>query len=599
MLMESDGICGHNIIAFDIPVLIKIFPWFRPPECVHDTLIMARLIYPHIGDMDRRAISKGKRPKEFTSKLIGSHKLEAYGYRLGILKGEYDGGWEDFTPAMEEYAEQDPVVTLALYNKLLSTDYSMEAIELECLTAMIIFWQERFGFQFNIEAANDLERILRGRHAELGDELREVFGTWEEPERKGGKPVQFVPKRDNKKLGYTAGVPIQRYKTISFNPGSRAHIANRMTELFGWRPVEFTPSGQPKVDETTLNGLDYPEAKLLVEYLTVDKRLGQLAEGKQAWLKQVQEDGRIHGRVNTLGAITRRMTHSNPNVAQVPSIVNASGVVPYGKECRTLFCVAQGNKIMGCDAEGLELRMLAHYMARYDKGAYGDTVVNGKKEDGTDVHTMNQKFIGLNGRNSAKTWIYAYLYGAGNLKLGTVIYEDMTPEKRAKFNAKYPAGDKRDKALARLGTIAKRRVEEGLPALGKLQERVKQVARRGYIKTVDGGRIRVRSQHAALNTLLQGGGAVVMKKALVILYQDLINMGFEVEYLTGRFVRGGDVLGFVANVHDEIQMEVPEHLAEEIGIIAADAIRRAGEELNLKCPLAGSYDIGDSWADSH
>jgi len=602
MLMEAASICGHNVIAFDIPAIQKIYPWFAPRGLVRDTLVYTRLIYPHLTDIDQAAMRKWKRPADF-GKLIGSHSLKAWGIRLGVHKGDYQGGWESFNQDMEEYAAQDVVVTSALWDLILTKfpetigltkEAWTEAVELEHDVARIIAMQERFGFLFDDGAADVLERDLRARKAELEDMLRAAFPPWEEPVRKGGKPFVFIPKRDNARLGYRAGVPVPKFKTVSFNPASRDHIANRLMALYGWQPVEFTENGKPKVDETTLSGLDFPEAKLLVEYLTIDKRLGQLAEGSQAWRKRVGPDGRIHGRVNTLGAVTRRMTHSYPNMAQVPAVR-----APFGKRCRALFMVSTGMSLVGCDAEGLELRMLAHYMAKFDGGAYVETVVNGKKEDGTDVHTVNQRFIGLNSRDSAKTWIYAYLYGAGNLKLGMVIYEDFTEEQRAAFNAKHPAGDAREKALVRLGMRARKRVEAGLPALGKLQETVKRLAARKYLKTVDGGLLRVRSAHAALNTLLQGGGAIVMKKALVIMFNSLVEMGFIPNYFTGALVRGSEVIGFVANIHDEFQMEVPEHLADTVGQLAADSIRRAGEAFGMRCPLAGAYQIGRTWADSH
>jgi DNA polymerase I-like protein with 3'-5' exonuclease and polymerase domains len=280
-------------------------------------------------------------------------------------------------------------------------------------------------------------------------------------------------------------------------------------------------------------------------------------------------------------------------------LVNAKGKVPYGKECRSLFMASTGMTLVGCDAEGLELRKLAHYMAKYDGGSYGDTVVNGVKEEGTDVHTVNQRLIKLNSRNSAKTWIYAYLYGAGLLKLGMVIYEDYTAEQREAFNAKHEAGRTREKAIARLGAQARQRVEQGLPALGTLQERVKALAAKGYLKTIDGGLLKVRSAHSALNTLLQGGGAVVMKKALVILFDELLRTGWVPNLVTGELRRGDNRMGFVVNVHDEYQMECDDEVAEEIGQLGKDAIRDAGLAYNLRCPLAGSCDKGRNWAETH
>lgn len=609
LLSKARHICGHNVISFDNPAITKVYPWFKlRPDCiVEDTMVWARLIWPHIKTIDSSWMKKGKLPADFgKEKLLGSHKLKAWGIRLGVLKSDYDGEWGLFTQEMEEYAAQDPVTTYALWLKIKEKidDYDpfkrREDAQLEHDTQFVIALQQRFGFLFDRENAEKLEWELRARKAELEDQLREAFKPWYKPERKHGKVVELTPKNSNRRFNHTAGWAFSKVKLVSFNPGSRPQISERLIELYGWMPVEFTDSGAPKVDETTLGSLDHiPAARLLVDYLTVDKRLGQLAEGDNAWVKKVEPDGRIRGYVNTLGAITRRMTHSNPNMAQVPSLVNAKGVVPYGKECRSLFIVAKSRLLCGVDAEGLELRMLAHYMAKFDGGSYGDTVVNGVKEDGTDVHTVNQRLIRMNSRNSAKTWIYAYLYGAGLLKLGMVIYEDFTPKQREAFNAKYAQGKLREGAIARLGRQARQRVEAGLPALGQLQAKIKRLAASGFLKTLDGGLLRVRSAHAALNTLLQGGGAIVMKKALVILFSRLLEAGWVPNLITGELSRGDDVMGFTANIHDEFQMEVPEHLAGEIGQMGKDAIRDAGIAFGLRCPLAGSCDIGKNWAEAH
>lgn len=600
-LEEAPAIAGHNIIAYDIPVILKLFPETKlaeqiwEPGKLFDTLITSRIIWSNLMDIDKAAMRKGKRPEGF-KKYIGAHKLEAWGYRLGVLKSEYDGEWHSFTPEMDSYGAQDPMTTLALYEKIMSKGYSPEALELEFKVAMIIFMQQQLGFKFDSEQAEELQIILQKRKAELADELRAAFPPWYEPVRKHGKPVEFIPKRDNARHGYMAGVPSTKVKLISFNPGSRQQIANRMITLFDWHPVEFTESGQPKVDETTLEGLDYPEAKLLTEYLTVDKRLGALAEGKQAWLKAVKDDGRIHGRVNSVGAVTRRMTHSTPNVAQVPA-----SHAPYGAQCRALFTTVSHLVLVGCDAEGLELRMLAHYMAKHDGGDYVETVINGNKADGTDVHTVNQKIVGLNSRDSGKTFIYAYLYGAGDPKLGSIVYDDYTESQREGFNRKNPAGPKREQALRRLGRKARSKIEGGLPALGQLQEKVKRLSKKGYLKTLDKGALKVRSQHAALNTLLQGGGAVLMKKSLVMLVDELMSgEGFVPDYLAGTFTDANDNhVGFVANVHDEFQMEVSPDYAERLMELSRDSIRLAGVAFELRCPTAGAADLGQTWKDTH
>lgn len=585
LLARADCIGGHNIIGFDIPALQKLYPKWNPKGRVRDSLVECRVIWTNIFDIDMNWIKKRKLPDWFKAEgLLGSHSLRAWGVRFGNHKKDYSGGFDAFTEEMDVYCQQDVESNLTIFERIDAKEYSEECLRLENRVAQLLFMQEQNGFVFDQTKAEALLRKLEVRHAELADQLRAAFRPWYAPKRKGGKIETTTPKVGNKTRGITKGHPFTKVDLIVFNPASRQHIADRLTTLFGWTPVEFTENGQPKIDETTLDGMDYPEAKLLVEYLTVEKRLGQLATGRQAWMKAVKADGRIHGRVNTNGAVTGRMTHSNPNMAQVPASHS-----PYGKECRELFTTVSHFALVGCDAEGLELRMLGHYMARFDGGAYADTVVNGKKEDGTDVHTVNQRVVQLNSRDSAKTFIYAYLYGAGAYKLGTIIYADMTEARRIAFNSKYEPGKARDKALAALGRKAKQRIEEGLPALGKLQALVKAKAQRGFIKGLDGRILHIRSQHAALNTLLQGAGAIVMKQALVIAY-DL--------YLAEGWVHGRD-FAFCANVHDEVQMEVREEIADRAGQMFADAIRLAGEHFNLLCPLSGAYAVGKSWADTH
>lgn len=582
-LAEAPAVAGHNIVGFDIPAIQKVYPEFRlrGDAIIRDTKLMGMLLYPALKDMDFANMRKGKLPHNFRA---GSHKLADWAIRFGgPLKTDFnpkDWGWTwndyPFSKTCDDYCMDDVIANADIYKKMASREYPTQPLDLEMKVAEITGRQERHGFLFDVAGCENLVRDLQVRKLELEEQLRETFGSWCVPD---GKP--FTPKRGNKKKGVVAGCTYQKIKWVEFNPGSRSHIANRMTTLFGWVPKEFTPKGQPKVDETVLEALPYPEAKLCVEYLTVDKRLGQMAEGNQAWLKKVGPDGRIHGRVNTLGTVTGRMSHSDPNVAQVPKVGSYLGA-----ECRSLFTVPPGKKLVGCDADGLELRCLAHYM---DDPAYTEAVVNGKKADGTDAHSVNQKALGFQSRDQAKTWIYAYLYGAGAHKLGTIVVADFDDEKRARFYAKFPEGKKRDAAYVRLGNRSKDRIAEGLPALGRLQDRVQKAAKRGYLKGIDGRRTLVRSKHAALNTLLQGCGAIVMKKAQVILDVELQAQGLQpgVDY------------EFCATVHDEWQLEVSIGNEETVGGVASDAIVRAGEAFDMRCPLAGSYDIGPNWSATH
>ncbi|AWH32209.1 DNA polymerase [Stenotrophomonas sp. SAU14A_NAIMI4_8] len=582
LLSESAEIGGQNVIDYDNPVLKKLYGWEpRPDQRVRDTLVESRVIWTNMRDVDFTMIRAGKLPPEFAKKgLIGLHKLEAWGYRLGCFKGDFnpkDFGytWENvpFLVEMDDYCSQDCTVTEKWFDKIDSKEYSFECLTLETAVALIISQQTRNGFAFNEAAALELHALLLKQKIVLEESLRDIFPPWEVITKRA------IAKANNKKLGRVKGEEYVVVKTMVFNPGSRDHIANRLKAIYGWEPTEFTDKGKPKVDEVVLGALPWPEAKQLTEYLTVTKRLGQLADGKEGWLKAVR-NGRIHGRVNTNGAVTGRMTHSKPNVAQCDK----------WKPMRALWTVAAGNVLVGCDAEGLELRMLAHYMARWDGGAYGDAVVNGKKEDGTDVHTVNQHAVGLNKRDAAKTFIYALIYGAGDFKLGTVIYDDMTDAQKLKFDSSEGAKKSKDRALATLGRKRRQRLMERLPALAALTKAVKEAAKkRGNLKGLDGRLLHVRGEHAALNTLLQSGGAVAMKKALVILDEALRTH-------PNPLMRA---VMFVANVHDEFQMEAHPDVAAELGRLAADAIRLAGEHFGMRCPLAGAFDIGSNWGDTH
>lgn len=291
-------------------------------------------------------------------------------------------------------------------------------------------------------------------------------------------------------------------------------------------------------------------AELIKEYLMLNKRISQI----ESWMEAVGKDGRVHGKVITNGAVTGRMTHSSPNMAQIP---NAGSI--YGPECRECWTVEEGNVLVGCDASGLELRMLAHYMKDND---YVRTVTEGSSKLGTDVHTVNQRAAGLTTRDSAKTFIYAFLYGAGDAKIGTIV-----------------GGSAKD------GERLKRKFLQQTPALAQLLERVAKQASKGWVPGLDGRRIWVRSEHAALNSLLQGAGAIVMKKALVIFDNKVRTNKWPVKY--------------VANVHDEFQMECPKDIADIVGAAARMSIIEAGEYYKLRCPLDGEYKIGANWRQTH
>jgi len=442
LLSQAEQIIGHNIIKFDIPAIQKIYPDFAPQGKILDTLVLARLFWPSLDETDHALIKKGLLPK----KLLGRYSLEAFGHRLKKWKGDYASEmkakgldpWGSWSQEMQDYCEQDVEVTHALYEKALQvwrgydSDYkklrheyltrrqhpddvplipiSDKSVWLEMDVATILARQEVWGFGFDRQGAEKLYVTLLSEREGLEQELRKIFGSWLAPD---GDVVECKRTRHVKKgnITYEKGSLYQKIKYVEFNPNSTHHIASRLKLKYGWQPQEFTPSGQPKLDESILSKLPYEEAKLLSRYLMLTKRIGQLAEGQQAWLKR-ERQGRLHGQVNSLGAVTRRMTHSNPNIAQVP----ANGA-PFGEDCRRLFKASQGYVLVGCDADALELRCLAGYMAKYDKGAYIETILKGDKALGTDMHSVNARALGLDpkslypvearevsGRDIAKTW---------------------------------------------------------------------------------------------------------------------------------------------------------------------------------------------------
>lgn len=588
-LDEADVVIGHNIIKYDLKVLAKVCGW-RPREgvVVHDTLVMVRVLFSDIQDQDFENVRKGT----FPGKYVGQHGLEAWGYRIGEFKSEYEGGFDAFNEEMYTYNRQDGVANRALYLFCEQQNPPEMVLWIEHEFARIIADMENNGFTFNTEAAQELYLRLIGKRLELADTLKNAFPPKEMTE-------VFIPKVNNSKRGYVKGEPFTKRWYVEFNPASRQQVGERLIGM-GWKPQKFTPTGQPVINEDILEEVDIPEAAALKEYFLLNKRIGQLAEGDQAWLK-LETRGKIHGNVNTNGAVTGRCTHSTPNVAQVPAVGS-----PYGEECRALFGPRKGWVLVGADLSGLELRCLAHFMGRYDKGAYGDILLTG------DVHTANQRAAGLPTRSNAKTFIYAFLYGAGDHKIGSIVgvtpdeIVDMKrrvyphpykPNREESFSAikqrlrkKNPDYSNHDVALCIKGRFLKAKFLSGLPALHDLIEAVeKRVKAEGRIRGLDGRWLHIRSPHAALNTLLQSAGALIAKAATIFLYRDLCQLGY----------KWGRDWALCAHVHDEVQIECRPELAEIVGKTAVEAMRKAGEFFDFRIRIDGEYKIGNNWAETH
>lgn len=572
----------HNGIKYDVPCLKRLSGKdfvFDPRDCVIDTLVFSRLVWSNIKDLDMGLIRSGRLPKD----LFGSHSLKAYGYRMRELKGTYgeqEEAWDSFSEEMYQYNYQDVVVTKMLFDKLLGKGYPWEAVQLEHDIAWVMAKQERNGFVFDRDKAVVLYSELAGRRDELTKELQDSVP----PLLTGYKTY----KRDNAKKGIKAGVQYPVYET--FNPNSRQQIAKVLIEQ-GWEPQEVTDTGLPKVDEETLKtAKDIPMTSKILELLMLNKRIGQLAEGSNAWLKLMKEDPndhlwRIHGSVNPNGAVTGRATHSYPNVAQVPA--NRS---PYGKLCRELFTVPQGWYEAGIDASGLELRCLGHFLSPYDNGAYVNEILSG------DIHTHNQKMAGLATRDQAKTMIYCMMYGGGDAKLGEVIGGDARAGKalKEKFFKAIPAY----KDLVEDISHSLVSSSEWVGGTHKVKWRKRyhpdspQLEITHCVLGLDKRVIYVRSEHSALNTLLQSAGALVCKKWVCLVEENMRKAGYKHGW-DGDFAMG-------AWIHDECQIACrTKEIAEDCCRIAQESMRQTQAFFNFKCQLDTEGKIGCNWAACH
>ena len=540
LLASADVLIGHNIIGFDIPVIKKHFD-VTLTNHIEDTLVVSRLVNPI---------------------LTGGHSLGNWGYLLypndvTKRKAIQPDSWEEYTEEMGEYCVQDVELNTDIYHKLLKdvAMFSQESVDLEHSIAKIIKEQEITGFMLDEKKATLLAAKLKSKMAVLEKQVHETFKPkWIDdrlvtPKFNKDGSLSKVPKLTDEELIKVKAndyQPFMRQKWVEFNLASRKQIGEYLID-FGWKPKKFTPTGQPRVDEVTLEKVKgIPEASLIAEFMMLQKRVAQVS----SWL-ELSQDSRVHGFVIPNGAYTGRMTHRNPNVAQTPSSHK-----PYGKECRECWTVPEGYKLVGIDASGLELRVLAHYMKDKD---YINEIING------DIHSTNQAFAGLETRNQAKTFIYALLYSAGDAKIGKIV-----------------GGSSRE------GAALKNRFYKSLPSLLLLTQMViKSAQAKLYLKALDGRIIHMNKDKvwSSLNTLLQGGGAIIMKTALVLLDNKIKELK-----LNARFV---------ANIHDEWQIEVIEHQAEQVGKLGVQALVDTANVLNMVCPLDGEYKIGDNWSETH
>jgi len=529
---------GHDIQAFDIPVISK-FTGVTYNGPVFDTKIAARLVFPDTKLDDWRSSISGKPWNMLPKALRGSHTLKAWGIRLGVFKGDRTKqDFSQFSEEMLEYCMQDCRVTLALYKKIMEMAPTEASLKVEHEFSKVIDQQKLNGFTLDLKTTQTFLERLQKERLKSEDELKSLFPS---------RLVEFT----------TPVKKFPRTKTIIFNPGSRDQIAWNLTAKYGWKPDKFTDTGKPQIDEEVLSGLDYPEAKRLVEYLLLQKRIGQIAEGDNAWLKLVQDDEKIHGGVNTNGTVTGRCSFIAPNMGQVPRVGN-----PYGKECRGCFTASPGGLLVGCDASSIQLRLLAHLLAKYDNGEYSKLVTTG------DIHECNRQAAGLESRNQAKTFIYALLFGAGSKKIAQIV------------------GRSPGEGRQLLQTFFR-----AIPAFRRLNDDIRKVVEvRQNLQGLDGRRYPVRSAHLGLSVLLQGYEAVIMKTATINLHKELQKKGL---------VHGTDYKQ-VLHLYDENQFDVPtQEIGKLVGTQQAEEIFKAGEFYKIRCPLAGEWKMGFSWADTH
>ena len=412
-----------------------------------------------------------------------------------------------------------------------------EWVSLEHQVAQILTKQEQHGWYFNEPAARELESTLRKEYEETSKLLRNRY-----PYVSG--PV-FTPKRANRTKGYVANAPFTKLKEL--NPTSRDHIAWILSTHYDWQPSSLTNSGKAVIDETVLKDIGTDIALQFLTLLDLTKKLGMISEGVNAWQKLVTTSSRIHHHCS-VATQTFRAAHRSPNLAQVPS----------DERFRRLFTASPGLFMVGCDLAGVELRMLAHYLARWDGGRYAKVLLHG------DIHQENADKIGVS-RKLVKTISYAFLYGAGDQKLGISYDKQLSPEKAKKK-----------------GKEIRKAYIDAIPGLEKLLEGVHKASERGYVQGIDKRKILVDSKHKSLNYLIQGSSAVLAKRWMLLTHENLPPTARQLAF-----------------VHDELQFECEEKEVDDLKFLLELSAVQAGEYYKLRCPIAAESKSGSTWADVH
>lgn len=661
-LSKVDRCIAHNGIGYDYPQMEKLYPEsFKRPRQAWDSMVIAKVIWPPdalFGPDLARA-----RAGTFPMKLVKRHSLEAWGHRTGTHKVEYSGGFDAWRPAMASYLMtgdlDGPEALWRLIEKRLgwapdtpegALVWPERVISDENKVAEIIQEQQAFGIRFDQEKAVKLSSELLNTKAGIETQLIETFGSWWQPgevttparSMQRALPqfpdvtIRRVSEKTGKELRPYVGPPLEEFQEgcpytpitwTTFNPGSRDHLGMRLQAVFGWKPKAFGKDGKPTVDESTL--AEIPEAvmpketrQLILDYFVVSKTLGMLSKGAKSWMglcsKHSEKHGtesRIHGSMDTCGAVTRRGIHKDPNLSQVPSVRKEKVVLEdgskvekalhglkgrYGYECKELMTADPGWELTDCDASSLELIDLGHYLFLLDGGKFSARVCDPDR----DPHQEHADLADMT-RGDAKTTIYLKVYGgsAFKLSLSLDVSEDEIPSLLAyrglpmllksvekRFDADFVAKlDDRQRAKIAKARIIIVKLEAGIEGLADLIKSVQEAAKRGWLKALDGSRIHVRKPHAALNSLLQSAGAITCKRWMVRVHEEMERRG----YVKGRDWKQ------VLWVHDALTFTHKPGLGPVLREVCEWAMQKAGEDLNLRGTYRTSGHTGRNWAEVH
>ncbi|MQB00211.1 MAG: hypothetical protein GEU78_07955 [Actinobacteria bacterium] len=572
-LVGADRLVFHHGLGYDLPAITKVYGDRYPLDWgkVCDTLVLSRL-----GNPERQ----------------GGHSLESWGERLAVplAKVEHED-WTRWSFKMEHRCNTDAKITLEVYKRLVGMYEAMpQAVATEHVIAHEVMKVIQRGFRLDTEHCQTLINIFLKEQEALKEEFRLLFPPVLVPKSrtKPAKVLKNINKNHPMAGKLTPGEAYCPLDVEEFNPGSRQQITRRLVSKYGWKPPHYTPSGMAEVSEDILRELPYEEAQRFADYLVVDKLLGQVnapikANGSGGgWLHHVKADGRVHASLNPLKAVTGRLSCSSPNVQQAST----------DKRMRKAWIAAPGKVLVGVDSKGLELRCLSHYLWPFDGGAYVKMLVEGDEEKGTDVHTAAMRLLCFNIREEVKRAEYGWLYGAGDAKLGLIAYQDAY---KAGKDIDYaglgiPVKGKRKPPNNVVGKALRSRLEEGITGLGPLVNAIRAKAKEtGKLRGLDGRTLWIRSEHSALNFLLQSAGIIIVKKAWTFICPELSTRGL---------VEDRDY-GVVMQVHDEFQIEALPEVAEEVGKVVVECIFRAGRELGFRCPLTATAKIGPDWSRTH